>query len=309
MICLIALVVFGVLGLFSAKYRDFAREAFSCVTLRMTLRKCNSRFDEQMKAKITARLIAVSPQLAKFVRDYFEAISWFFTILMLASMVLAAQGVYNYWAYGNCNGPNSSAFCIFSAVAGGSALSPPVSLDGPRISNGTGDTLVVFGCFSCPYSRAAWGGLRHYALLRKDNLTVVFKPLALPGHNNSVGASAASLCAERQGRFVEFADAAFANQSLLIRYGDSALEKFAAEAGLDLGAYRACYYGNQTGSLADVFQEEGVKSGVYGTPTFFYDNRSAVGPLSLGNFEAFAAGSPFTPDASIDSGFCAQPAA
>ena len=49
MICILALIVFGILGIFSAKYREFAREAFKCVSLRVTLRKCESRFDEQMK--------------------------------------------------------------------------------------------------------------------------------------------------------------------------------------------------------------------------------------------------------------------
>ena len=51
MICFVALIVFGILGIFSAKYREIAREAFSCVFLKMTLRKCDSRLDERLRAQ------------------------------------------------------------------------------------------------------------------------------------------------------------------------------------------------------------------------------------------------------------------
>ncbi len=305
MICLIALVVFGVLGLFSAKYRSFAREAFNCVFLKMTLRKCDSGLDERLKAKSTAKLASLSPAAARLFHKNFEAVSWVFTLLMFASFALAAQGVYNYWAFGNCNGPDSSAFCVFSAF-GSHSLKPPSSLEGVVMANGSPDVLVAYACFACPYSRAAWSGFRHFVASR-DNLTVVFKPLPLAGHNNSFEAAAASLCADRQGKFVAFADSVFANQSLVVRYGAGALDALAGEASLDLAVYRKCYYGNETGGMVQAFQSEGIANGVYGTPTFFFNNKSAVGPLSLHNFDELAAGGVVSADAALDEQFCPPP--
>ncbi len=119
MICIVALVAFAILGIFSAKYRSLAKEAFNCVFRRLTLRSCETGFDRRMKAKIIGKLLARSPKTAGLVFRNFEAISWIFTILMLASIVLSAQGVYNYAVYGNCNGPHSSVFCIFNPEGSG----------------------------------------------------------------------------------------------------------------------------------------------------------------------------------------------
>jgi len=52
MICVVALIVFGILGIFSAKYRVIAKEAFDCVFRKITLRKCDSRLDSRLKSEI-----------------------------------------------------------------------------------------------------------------------------------------------------------------------------------------------------------------------------------------------------------------
>lgn len=54
MLCLAALVVFSILGIFSASYRPLAREAFNCVFRKMTLRSCNTGFDQKIKTKLTS---------------------------------------------------------------------------------------------------------------------------------------------------------------------------------------------------------------------------------------------------------------
>ncbi len=118
MICFIALFVFAILAIFSARYRPFALEAFDCVFRRVTLRPCTTGFDKKMKMRISTRLLAKNPCLGKFVNKHFEAISWLLTITMIASFFYAALGVYNWWAFGNCNGPNSNAACILNDLTG-----------------------------------------------------------------------------------------------------------------------------------------------------------------------------------------------
>ncbi|GEM_PF-888339 len=120
MICFLALVVFGLLGFFSVKHRKIAFEAFDCVFRRITVRKCTSALDKRLKSMITGRLMGKSPALAGFVFKYFEVLSWVFTVLFFASTIFSGMSIYNYLAYGDCNGnnPNSGNSCIYSEAEG-----------------------------------------------------------------------------------------------------------------------------------------------------------------------------------------------
>ncbi|MFH0752411.1 MAG: hypothetical protein V1914_02320 [archaeon] len=114
MICLLALPILAILGIFSATHRKIAAEAFDCVFRRITLRKCESSLDTRLKSSITATVMRRSPKTAGWIFKHFELISWIFLILMLISTFYSIQGVYNYVAYGNCNGEDSPAYCIFT---------------------------------------------------------------------------------------------------------------------------------------------------------------------------------------------------
>ena len=118
MICIIALVVFGILGIFSAAYRKLAAEAFDCVFRRVTFRPCHSGLDKRLKSQIVGSIMKRSPRAANFTYKYFEVFSWTFLILSVASLVGIGISVFNYVEYGNCNGPNSSAFCVINDVLG-----------------------------------------------------------------------------------------------------------------------------------------------------------------------------------------------
>lgn len=116
--CLVALVVFGILGIFSAKYRAYFFAALDCTIRMTTLRPCDSQFDRQMKGKIVLKLSKYNLSLARFVGKYFDTISWLLVIAMLASIILILIGIYNYWFFGNCEGPGSSSFCVLQSVFG-----------------------------------------------------------------------------------------------------------------------------------------------------------------------------------------------
>ncbi len=111
-LCIIALFVFAVLGLFSAKYRSLAKEAFNCVFRLVTLRPCDTGFDKKMKMKLVGKLMTTNKNLAGFVFKHFEALSWVFTILFFASLIITAQGIYNLVVYGTCDPVNN--MCILA---------------------------------------------------------------------------------------------------------------------------------------------------------------------------------------------------
>lgn len=119
MICILALIVFAVLAIFSGKYRPIAKEAFDCVFRRLTLRKCTSGLDQRLKSKITGSLMHKRPRIARLLYKNFEILSWAFTIILIVSIVYSGMGIYNYAVYGNCNGPHNDDFCIFDPLGSG----------------------------------------------------------------------------------------------------------------------------------------------------------------------------------------------
>ena len=133
MICLIALLVFGILGVFSATHRKIAIEAFECVFKRIRLKPCDSGLDKRLKSQITGKLIKRNSWLARFIFRHFEAISWFFTILMIVSIVYSGAGIYNFAIYGNCNGEDSQETCIYAGLA--DTLKIDVECESPLCQN------------------------------------------------------------------------------------------------------------------------------------------------------------------------------
>ncbi|MFH1225326.1 MAG: hypothetical protein V1676_06010 [Candidatus Diapherotrites archaeon] len=113
MICLIALAVFGILGIFSATHRAYAKEAFDCVFRRITLRKCNTAFDQKMKMKITTGIMKMNPKVGGFAFRHFEAISWALTILTIVSLIYSAIAVYNIAVHGTCD-PQNPDSCVLT---------------------------------------------------------------------------------------------------------------------------------------------------------------------------------------------------
>ncbi len=122
-LCWIALPIFALLGIVSAKYRKLTVESLKCIWRTTTLRPCQSSLDEQLRSNITGALMHRWPAGARFFYNNYKFIAVVILILMLASTYFTIQGVYNYWIYGNCNGPNSSALCILSEVLGNSTAS------------------------------------------------------------------------------------------------------------------------------------------------------------------------------------------
>ena len=111
--CLIALGVFAFLGIFSAKYRRWAREAFDCVGRRLTLRPCQTGFDDKVRAKVVSKLLQRNAAAARFTHKHFETLAWIFTILLFASLAYTTYSFYNLAVYGTCD-PSDPGSCVFT---------------------------------------------------------------------------------------------------------------------------------------------------------------------------------------------------
>jgi protein-disulfide isomerase len=109
----------------------------------------------------------------------------------------------------------------------------------------------------------------------------VFRDFPLENHRQAGKAAEAAHCAGLQGKFWEYHDRLFANQS---RLEVPALKEHAADLGLDTGAFNACLdEGRFTAAVAQDLKE-GMAEGVSATPTFFINGRIISGAQP---FEAF----------------------
>jgi hypothetical protein len=107
------MVVFGIMGIFSASHRKLAKEAFDCVFRMMTLRPCNSTFDQRMKGKIVGKLINKSPKAAGFVNKNFKLLSTLMVIIFFISTIYSGIAIYNLGVHGTCD-PEDPNTCVFT---------------------------------------------------------------------------------------------------------------------------------------------------------------------------------------------------
>jgi len=152
-------------------------------------------------------------------------------------------------------------------------------------------TIVEFSDFQCPACEQAFQDL-HDLLRRRNDVRVVFRHFPLDQqcnermtrgvHPMACLAAAAAECAGQQGKFWEYHDLLFANQSTLER---ESLFAHARATTLDLRAFRTC--------LDDPATMEGVREdvraadalGVDSTPTIFVNGRRIDGALGRAYYD------------------------
>jgi protein-disulfide isomerase len=141
-------------------------------------------------------------------------------------------------------------------------------------------TIVVFSDFECPFSKKAESTLRALEEQYKGKLRFAFRNHPLPFHEHARLAAKAALAANEQGRFWEYHDALFAHQDKLDR---PALERYAAEIGLDMTRFRAALDEGVLDAALDADADEASRLQLRGAPTVFVNGRRILGaqPLEL----------------------------
>jgi|FLOH01.1.fsa_nt_gi protein-disulfide isomerase len=304
MICIIALIVFGFLGIFSASHRIIAKEAFECVFKRLTLRKCDTGLDKRLKAQITGKLMKKSPNIGRWMYKHFETLSWIFLIIFLISIFYTAQGAYFFIKYGNCNGENSDKFCIFDPLgtfgnkdASNICLDPNLVPSGNLIFAGTNIdsqpftgpydapvTIIEFGCYSCPNTKSVVPAVNKMLEEYPAEVKLVYYDFPLPTHANSREAALAAKCVflNRPEQFWDYHSKLFENQNDL---SQERLFEIATEINFDRDILETCLEVNGSTSYVDEDYEIGLSSGLYGTPTFFIGSETLVGAVSFKDFK------------------------
>ncbi|MFH1785903.1 MAG: thioredoxin domain-containing protein [Candidatus Micrarchaeota archaeon] len=290
-LCIIAFFVFAVLSIFSAKYRPLAKEGLKCVFRTITFKPCDTGLDDIIKAKLVTELLKFSPFLARILNKNFMIFSWIFVLLTIGSFAYTVYGLYNFYVYGNCDGPDSVNSCVLNDITGDYGrfsepkdLIAPTSYDGITFGNDNASIKIVeFGCFVCPYTKKAEAPILQ--IVDDYDVYYIFKPFPLPNHHYSYEAAQAVLCARDQGKHLELQDNIFSMQEVCITDGVLDIKELANSSGLDMTKFNDCYDNNRTTDELELYIQQGKDSHIYATPTFFINDKPIIGPKTVEQFK------------------------
>ena len=302
MICIVALIVFSLLGIFSATHRQMAKEALNCVFRRVTFRPCNTGFKEKIKSRMVAKLLNRSVFLARVFNRYYEVFAWIFFILMIASTFYVVKGGYNYYLYGSCNGLNKVGFCAFDPKGENNKVTDinescsaeekteeNLSLNNVDLSTfptrniGSKDTVVLIGCYECDYTRKAYPDIQRLVNDKKANFIFAHYPVKENVNNfseeNTNYLSEVGYCVYKEygDKFWQFNDYLFTVDKVEIyqpEYVNSILRNFK----FDVDKINECITEPETKKAVNKQLSEVRKTHFYGTPTVFINGKALVGP-------------------------------
>lgn len=140
-------------------------------------------------------------------------------------------------------------------------------------------TIVEYGDFECGPCKQLQSNIETAMAGHASNVRFVWKDMPNDSvHPNASNASIAAQCANRQGRFWEFARALFDRQTYL---ADSQYEQIAKDLKLDLNTFLNCFTKKETLPIVQKNFNEGKALGIVATPTLFIGNKQYVGLQSL----------------------------
>jgi protein-disulfide isomerase len=294
MICVIALIIFSILGIFSITYRNLAKEAFDCVFRRITLRPCNTGFDQKIKSKIVAKLLNRSVFAARIFNKHFEIFSWIFLILMIWSAFWTIKGGYNYYLYGSCNGLNQSGFCAFDPKGENNKVTEinaqcgavekkeeNVTLENVDLSSfptkniGSKNTAVLIGCYECDYTRKSYADIQK--LVKEQKTNYIFAHYPAKENTNYLSGVGYCVYNEYGERFWQFNDYLFTVDKVAI-YDKAYMEKILSNFEFDINKINECLNSTETANVVENQLKQLQKTHLYGTPTVFINGKAFVGP-------------------------------
>jgi protein-disulfide isomerase len=144
----------------------------------------------------------------------------------------------------------------------------------------TGQLIVEYGDYECPYSRQAFREIERVERELGDRVRFAFRHFPLTEiHPHALAAATAAEAAASPGRFWDMHDLLFHRQKAL---EDDDLRRYAAELGLDVARFDRERAGPELLARIRRDVESGIASGeVRGTPTLFID-----GVVHRGGYDA-----------------------
>ncbi|MBI4591863.1 DsbA family protein [Candidatus Uhrbacteria bacterium] len=174
-----------------------------------------------------------------------------------------------------------SAYSVTAALAAQPVVDGMVDLtsaDDPSLGSSSAPVVIVeFAEFGCPYSQESSFVVRELALAYPNDVHFIYRDFPLTDlHPIAQKAAEAGECAQDQGKFWEYHDKLYQNQSSLT---EDRLVEFAAELNMNVYQFESCLDSNRYADEVLEDYQAGVGAGVRGTPTFFVNGNRIPGAI------------------------------
>jgi len=143
--------------------------------------------------------------------------------------------------------------------------------------------MVEFSDLQCPYCSRAHDTLKQLVDNYDGDVAWVYKHFPLDSlHPYARKAAEASECANDQGKFWEFIDELYANQSsITLEY----LSTVATQLDLNINEFNNCVTSNKYANKVNDDYQEGTSVGVTGTPGIYVNDQLIKGAMPYENFK------------------------
>lgn len=160
----------------------------------------------------------------------------------------------------------------------------PSKIIGASPTTGVADAKVIlieFSDFQCSFCAKAHGTIKQFMAKHGDEVKLVYKHLPLAKiHPQAIPAAEASIAAKSQGKFWEYHDALFENQK---RLGEELYLEIAENLNLNISKFKSDRKAAREIIEKDVALARSLF--VNGTPTFFMNEETLAGAVSLSDLE------------------------
>ncbi|MBI2624423.1 DsbA family protein [Candidatus Parcubacteria bacterium] len=169
------------------------------------------------------------------------------------------------------------------------AAQPPAVDDDPTLGPADAKvTIIEFSDFQCPFCGRFFRDTEPKIVenyVKAGKVRFVYRDLAFLGEE-SLRAAEAAQCAFEQGKFWEYHDALFTNQSGENEgaFKDDNLKRFARDLKLDSAKFDGCLDSRKYRSEVEKDTDDARLAGATGTPTVFINGRIIVGARPYEDF-------------------------
>ena len=145
-------------------------------------------------------------------------------------------------------------------------------------------TIVEFSDYQCPYCSRFHTTMQQVMNDYQGQVRWVYKHFPLDSiHPQARKAAEAAECAGEQDKFWEYSDQLLAKQADI---KTSKFDVFATDLGLDVNKFNECLSSGKYAKKVEADYQEGIKSGVRGTPGNFINGQSVPGAVPYENIKA-----------------------
>lgn len=145
--------------------------------------------------------------------------------------------------------------------------------------------LVEYGDFQCPHCGAAYPIVKQLEEKYGKQMLFAWRHFPLSNvHEMAIPAAIAAEAAGRQGKFWEMHSQIFEYQSRLRK--ENIFHEFAKAIGLDIAAFDSDITDEALREKVEADFESGIRSGVNGTPSFYFNGHKYMGDYSYESLSA-----------------------